>query len=488
MPFNHPVKELLSLPIMPIRLTGHLAGEFIKCRQKNFIIFLVFLTGLIIIANIKDKNKEIWSDKIIDGNYTIAKGQTVTIKNKAKLTVNGDLQIKGTLTCEEGPLDVKVKGSLFVDGQIKCQRRNPVDRDPGVAILLTAPGSVEFTRNSAIIANGHIEVTDKAENLLLTQQSTNRNFDDIVNQSHEKITLGPLWGEDVAQDPNTPAEDTPDKTSQNSNLQKEQTKHRVKINGTWILGDPKETITRELRLLKIPPSMEKIIFYISFPSADLEFNNARIYLQDGQKGNNINVGCQTTAAKEPKTDAPRMFIQAENILINNFMVRLGDGGPGGNIETPKDCPDIRVIGSEGGLPGDFKIIAENNLNIIGRFNIFPGSTGSGGSATANSLAKCDETRKRVTYAEGGKGLNNYQTLRFSPSVSGVENIFMGNLLAGHGGNAYINQNTPETGQAVGGPGGIALIKLPEFTFRTDNFDGDQNGSDGRGEIKDLPCN
>lgn len=450
-------------------------------RNKLSFFLLLFLISITIIWH--NQTKFIKIDTVINGDYIINKYQKLILQNSAKLTVLGNLQIKGKIECENGPLYIEIKKNLLVEGEITCQRNDEIIKknNSDTAIILIINESANFTTTSKITANSHIQIINNIKQLLANSKQTNNTFDDVIRpEAKDKFVLGPFLENNELNNYFITTNIEP------QFIQEKKSNSQININGKWIIGSPKYLNSEKYNLSKIPKKNEKIILYLNLPSSKIFIGTSEIFLQDGNKEEDSRKSCDIIIKKEAKTDAPRMLIRANSILINNLSLYLGDGGKGSDIESETQCMYINIVAGPGGLPGDFKMIAQNDFTIVGKFNLYPGSTGAGGVAIVQNLSDCKSSNK-IIYAEGGKALNNYQQLRFSPSISGVENISIGNVQAGNGGYAVIYQKNQDGVKAVGGLGGKSFIQIPDFTERTRSYDNDLDGLDGNGEIKALNC-
>ena len=62
--------------------------------------------------------------------------EKTVIKNGARLTVDGDLVVRGALTCEDGPLNILVTGNLDVQNRLECNRPDSVTDANAISIIV----------------------------------------------------------------------------------------------------------------------------------------------------------------------------------------------------------------------------------------------------------------------------------------------------------------------------------------------------------------
>ena len=82
-------------------------------------------------------------DTVFDKPYSIESGQTVILKNSARITVNGDLVVDGTLRCDGGTTQAVVTGNLIVHGNVECNRADVLSSDDaGMGIVFVVKGAI----------------------------------------------------------------------------------------------------------------------------------------------------------------------------------------------------------------------------------------------------------------------------------------------------------------------------------------------------------
>lgn len=153
------------------------------------IVIIVVVGGLIwYLTTQRIKVSTIDSDTIIGGDYTIEEDERTVVRNGSILTVKGNLTIEGEISCEEGPLNVVVEGDLTVNSKLTCNRPEAelAEGDIGAGISLAVAGSVDFSKDSEIVTNGHIQIVDNQDNLAKTKEEIDEVFEEVVKK-------GPNW-------------------------------------------------------------------------------------------------------------------------------------------------------------------------------------------------------------------------------------------------------------------------------------------------------
>jgi hypothetical protein len=123
-------------------------------------------------------------------------------------------------------------------------------------------------------------------------------------------------------------------------------------------------------------------------------------------------------------------------IVNAVSINLPDGGDGGDATTA--CAS--ATGGPGGNSGNLRITASGGIDISnGTLTINPGRGGRGGNATVDPAEAgadgCPGEAGRSATATGGKGGDNLKRLLARGNVVGLENVAIGVLFGGHGGDA-----------------------------------------------------
>lgn len=446
------------------------------------------------------------TDTTLTGDQTMPAGEKTLLKNGAILTVNGNLTLDGSLECENGPLNLVVNGKLTVSGTLNCDRGESIPNGGmGNGIGLVVTDEIEFTDDSVLVTNGHVQLVDDASNLATTKEKIDELFDDAADDSGaetEGYRMGPLIPLESLDDitflpnvletsekqillpqdvelsflgkvqnsliPETHALEVPATDSTGTPVP-----DAVRIGGRWFVGNPGVAPPKNLNIPTPPKNIKKIILNFNFgPGKTMTLSNWTLTGPDGHIGDSDTGSCDVTGKKGH--DAMRLNARASNITINNFTLNLGNGGEGGTAETSKDCDPGTAKGGDGGSAGNLKMIASQNFQITGAFNLNPGKGGPGGKATAHGKKGedgCPAKKGGDADARGGKGGDNKKGLKIVGTVAGTSNINIGKIVGGKGGLAVANGGDGGNGtgcncdgglggstKATGGKGGDAISK------------------------------
>src|SRR3989344_9378728 len=130
-------------------------------------------------------------------NFTLDKLKTLIVKNGAKLIFEGTATIEGTLQCEGGQLYIDANNDLTVSGSIICNRNEEeVSRgEPSVGIILIVRERAEFTKDSYLVSNAHVQIVEDPKLLLTSQEDFRNVFSDTAADTGSGIRIGPLFGQ-----------------------------------------------------------------------------------------------------------------------------------------------------------------------------------------------------------------------------------------------------------------------------------------------------
>src|SRR3989338_674987 len=222
------------------------------------------------------------SDTTLSGDYILSKDERVVVKNGAIVTIEGNANVRGTLSCENGPLQIVANGKLFVDGKLECDRASELPQDDiGNGIVITAKGDVEFGASATIVTNGHVQIVDDQGKLATTADAIQKIYDDSGTDSGEGMRLGPFIPIELAQNGvslNTGKTKLPsillfanrfiyaaNAQEPAKDIEGNVVPNTVKVGGTWIVGGfPTGSVPGNLTLPIPPKGVDKIILNFQF--------------------------------------------------------------------------------------------------------------------------------------------------------------------------------------------------------------------------------
>lgn len=431
-------------------------------KKPFYVIFTIAIIFIFVwyLKNEKNKITFINSDTIISGNYTIKQQEKMIMRNNSVLTVNGNFNIQGEISCENSPLNIVVNGDLLLNNKLSCNlvidQTKQENLENGILIVVT--GIVDFKEQSEIISNGNIQIVEKQEYIAETREKIELVYKEIAENTGDGYKIGPILPEQ-------------EKENNESDIYNENKNGYVLEKNILIKG--------KIKVEKTGLSKNQIILFHFSDEKPLNLQDLEITGSSGLSGkNDISNNCDAKAEKGES--ALRFLVLSPNIVIKNFTLYLGNGGKGGNAETKTDCANGKAVGGDGGEPGNFKILATENLDIKGFFNIYPGKGGDGGNAIA--YAEHGELGENGgdAIAQGGNGADNKKQLIITSPVNNIENIGFGPIEGGNGGQAIANPgkggNSKECeqggnggrGTAIGGNGGDSHLFLNNDISRINN--------------------
>ena len=421
----------------------------------------------------EDKKADITysTDTTLTGDSEVPVDALYRIENGATLTVDGNYSVNGTLDCANGALNVTVNGDLLVDGTLRCVRSEEIEEsDLGEGLRIVVNGEIEFTENSVVSTNGHVQLVTDANELADNIDELDNIYENVetIIGVEDIFVVGPFIDIPLAEgqgamlkpsEPQNPIAKTLVNTAYAqdpaTDVDGNIVKDTVRIGGKWVIGDPRKVAPKRIQVPVPPKKIKKIIINWSFgPTGTVAISNLTLYGPDGRPGTDDTGSC--TVKGDAGNNAYRLNVSAGNITINNFDLFLGYGGAGGFAETSKDCEHGRATGGKGGKPGNLKMIAQNKFEIKGAFTINPGHGGAGGQAVAhgkNGADGCPAEDGGKATATGGEGGENKKGLRILGTVAGTDNVTIKALIGGNGGDADANGGTGGNGNACGCDGG-----------------------------------
>lgn len=438
-------------------------------------------------SNIPDGAEVVSSDAVYNGDFVVEKGKVLVLQNGAKLEVGGNLTVAGEIMCDNGSINIFVKGDTVIEDRLTCERSEDLPSgDTGEGISIVSAGAFTASENAVITTNGHLQIVESSDLLATALKQINSIYEEIARDSGEGNRMGPFIKKatsQIAPVKTIGASENPSKPTIFSDAFS--LIHEASAAGATININGAITI-------KTPPKGVNQIVVFNFPNA-ATVNVANFWLT-GPQGRNgeddKDENCDALA--QDGQNALRLLLIAPALKINDFTLELGSGGSGGDAVTKKnECMDARATGGNGGGAGNFKIIGTNSFDIEGDFIIYPGAGGNGGSAEAYGKDGEPSGNGGNAFAKGGSAEDNEKAVKLSGTVNGQNFVKFGSMTGGAGGGALAmpgrggdapadtNQNggNAGSGTAEGGDGGNALIFLSgKGAGRTD--DAEDNGGNG----------
>jgi hypothetical protein len=432
------------------------------------------------------------ADTVIEGDY--APGNLV-LKDGATLTVNGDLTVKGTLSCDGGPLKVVVNGGMKVTGTLECKGAEAA----GIALVVS--GSVALGDSARVKADGSVQIVNDATKLLTTDEQIEAAYIEAGAATGAGPRFGPFVDDGSVSVSPAPAEETSalprfvnvayaqDAMDKDGNIVESGV-----IGGNWVVGDggaPPSGLAIDTPNKKI----KRIIINFNFgQNGNVQLNDFHLVGPAGRDGKS-DEGNSCNAKGEDGENAMRFRVVAKNVEVNNFRIELGNGGAGGTAETTKDCDPGIAKGGKGGEAGNMKMTAENGITI-NSMTIVPGTGGNGGGATAygkDGVNACPGTKGGDATATAGDGGKNKKELSAVGAVSGIGNITLNEVMGGFAGSAFAypgkggdgtgcNCNGGAGGKATatGGKGGDASVEAGGAVAASGATGGDGGDAEAKG--------
>ncbi len=415
-------------------------------KKTLYLLILILVLGLGFWYWKANRPEIIFSDTVVKGDYAVEKGQRIALAEGATLTVEGNLDIEGRLSCQAGPLRVIVQGDLNVSGEIVCD-------------------------------DGDIQLVERKELLAVSAEQIGDLYEEAAKDAGGGQRVGPFKGEEeqARSDSTNFSELNPSDVSKFSFLIKAQAaSHTAVVTGKVAVGTP-------------PPGVKRIVVF-NFPTAaGLQIKDLELEGPAGRPGAD-DKGVSCTAKGKDGEDAFRFLAYAGNLTVNNFTLKLGSGGKGGDAETTKDCDPGMATGGASGQSGNFKMIAGNEFKITGAFIIEPGKGGRGGDAVAHGKDVGPSQKGGDATASGGKGADNNKKLGISGTVAGTEHVQIGSVVGGPGGDATANPGKGGDGlgcASPGGPGGSATASGGQGGKASLNLAGSAGRTPGGGAQEDV---
>ncbi len=368
-------------------------------------------------------------DTVMHGDYIVPAGQSMIVRNGAKVTIQGNVDLQGVLQCEDGPLMLVVEGNATFAGTLTCNREEGslAFDDPFLGIALVVKGDLEFKSTSVVTTNGSLQIVDDEGELALTPEKNRYWYEDANDETGSGEHMGPLTLQGALlprmsvvgpKRLQLPFVRTAYAASEAQAAVIAQG-HRVWIGGRFNVWLPPRKVPQVPRgaggaepllrdFLLHPPEQPQVVLF-RFPHArELIFFDTTIQGPEGRAGiDDIERSC--VAHGGDGKDAYRFTMWAPSIIVQGtFQLMLGNGGRGGDASTKKSCDPGVALGGKGGQPGNFKITWENKFEFkdAGQFIIQPGAGGRGGNAFAYGRPGGPGQKGGDARAKGGDGASN----------------------------------------------------------------------------------
>lgn len=433
----------------------------------SIIILALVGVGLYYLYNSGSKVNEAVvydSNTTLSGDQVIESGKEIALKNGATLTVKGNLDLHGALTCDGGPLSLVVEGTVSANGFLTCKGEG------GIQII--AQKEITFGDDVHVVSDGSVQIVSDAAQLAKSDEAIEAIYNETGENSGEGTRIGPMIeGGKVGSNVSSalPASSTFNpltflglvnvaEAHEETARDKEGNELQgTVISGTWTIGEggvPPSGIDVDTPGKKV----KKIVLNFDFgEKGAVTLKNFHLIGPKGRAGES-DEGKSCNARGSDGENAFRFRVHAQDITLNNFRLELGDGGAGGLAETTKECDPGIARGGKGGEAGNFKMTATGNINISS-FHIVPGRGGVGGTAIANGKDGengCPGKNGGDATATGGDGGKNKKELAVVGGVSGIGNVTIDTVVGGFGGDATVHPDKGGDGSACkcnGGNGG-----------------------------------
>ncbi|MDP3741517.1 MAG: hypothetical protein Q8R08_04315 [bacterium] len=451
-------------------------------KKILYIIVLILALGLGFWYWKFNRPEIIAVDTVVKGDYEVERGKRISLEKGVLLTVEGDLDLDGEIYCSDSSqLRLIVTGNANISGRLKCES----GENSGIQMVVN--GSVTFAEDSEISSNGDIQLAENTNLLAQTTDQLDKLYEDSGAKNASGKSIGPLIETGQAAfetDSGITASPQPKGNWFRGLLGTKKAKadsHTVVIGGRINVATP-------------PPGVKRIVVF-NFPTAaGVEIRDLELKGPDGRPGDDDkNASC--SARGKDGEDAFRFLAYAGNMTVNNFTLKLGSGGKGGDAETTRDCDPGIATGGAGGKSGNFKMVGGNEFKIIGVFIIEPGKGGDAGKATAYGKDGGPSQKGGDATANGGQGAANKKELSIVGTIAGTENVQIGSMIGGKGGDATAiggkggdgigcrsNGGPGGNATAVGGNGGDAQVSLAGGAGRTAGAQ-DNGGEGGSSDAK-----
>lgn len=441
---------------------------------------IVILLATIIAFVFRGGTRTVTGIDHVFGNFNVRLGETLTMADDGAVRATNDITIAGLVSCEGGSALFVAGGKITVSGTLLCLRdtKEAGAEDPGLGILLVAKDGIEFTDDAEVITNGHIGIVMDESRLLETKDEIARAFAEAGENRGGAARIGPMTEQGGARTTPSPLSDGMVPEGANFNAPS------IILRGIWHMAD--ETLVQIPNGGQIPPPVDAngMLFFVDGGEHAVVLEHLQIFGANGRNGKDETAICNAEGGQA--VSGGRIQINAGIVAIKDTVLVLGKGGKGGDAVTKTDCAPGVARGGNGGVPGNFKVVAKTAITIDA-LRIIPGMGGAGGSAIAygrNGETNCPGEDGGNAEAEGGHGGANFAKITAVGPIDGINRIMIDRAIAGRGGSAVARPGeggkgaTCEcsggrggNGSAVGGKGGDAATAVPNVT-------GEAHGGDG----------
>lgn len=414
-------------------------------HMRNILLYVVGIAVLLggayflFFAEVSEVFAE---DLVLTENHVI--DTSITLQNGARILASGDLDIRDTIECDGGPITIIAEGAVTISGELDCEDADAAeDASLNRGITIVAKGGLKITPAAEISASGNIQFVSDESELLTSNDEIEARFRDIALPTGGNVRIGPFIGDGVAAEVNGTFSIL-DTANEALHFFAPKTAHAqagapVVIGGKMTVATP-------------PKGVKRLVIFVFPGASEVTIADFELTGPDGRDGDgDKNANC--SAKGKDGEDAFRFNAVAPNLKVNNFTLNLGNGGAGGEAETPKECKPGRAEGGKGGSSGNFKMIGSQSFEILGTFLINPGIGGAGGGATAKGKDGGPSEDGGDATAIGGRGAENKKVLSVAGTVSGMASVEVGDLIGGDGGSTLTEPGTGGNGAGCGKNGG-----------------------------------
>ncbi len=328
-----------------------------------------------------------------------------------------------------------MKETAEIASRLACDRLETGE----TGISLVVEGSLDLNQDGSLVSNSPIQIVDSQEYLAKTKEEIDELYQEAGQDTGEGLRIGPLLSEGEIQS-------------------------RIFSPSLWIAKQivaSLEAVRNRIALFPLvpkaqaqgpgpivniggkievetPPPGVKVLVLFHFPKASaFNIQNFELIGPDGRAGeSDAEESCDAKGADGG--DAFRFFARASNITVNNFILRLGYGGRGGDVLIAL-AGNVGRTGTAMDLGGDGGNVKTNGGN--GCYEGFGGEGGNGNpsgqdGSKGENVCKLPEKEPKVTPetepGPDGQGLS----FTCGATAETVEGFAMNYLTVKVAGNTY----------------------------------------------------